>query len=283
MSKRSTWVGLVAMALWLVATAAMAQPERDAQKWPGPTGKGVSIQAGGKVVINGKEDAELSQQSRKVGNELTVPAKEFFQKVGAEEVEEKGWVPPGSRDPDRDRDIKWRVARREGHEIRWRPGERLFYYDRQPRYFSVAPYDWDDRWYIPLAQIIGLLGGGYNYYYPPYRYGYGGVTLCEAGYCPAYGEIRLTYPYEQQALYGGRVPVQGYAPPGTLVHVQIDEDVPWPYGRREILDRTVRASRSGFFATEVWVPRYGSYLVRVESVDPYGGIIAQKTRRFYVR
>jgi len=268
-------------AILLVATAAMAQPDR------GGRGRGdddredrSGRQRNVRLRINGREAPELERDARRVPNGVMVPSAPLFQRLGGQQRREKGWVPPGSTQPDRDRAQEWTVIRRGDRDLRFRPGQREYYWGGQRHYFDREPYEYGGHTYISLWDIIRLFGGTYDW---DDRYGYGNATLCEYGYCATPDELRLTYPYEGQTVYSNAVHVQGYVAPYRAVRVVIYREAPFTFTSQVVYSNVAQANRAGLFSAWARVPGDGVYRVRVELLDGYGRVISQQSSRFYAR
>lgn len=272
--------------MMMCITSAMAQSngnQRDKQDKQNQAAK-QDRQANGnrpRVVINGKEDANLSGRSMKMGDKVMVPDQSFFQAVGGDVRHEGGWVRPGSQHPDQDRQQQWYVTQRDGRELRYRTGERLYYYGGQPRYWSVAPYENSGSIYLSLGDLTLTYGGGYNY--DQYN-NYGQVTLCEGGYCPVANELRFTYP-SPNAYYNGLSPVtvQGYAPPSAVVRVQVYQKMPFPFKNRDVFNQSMRTNRNGLFSIAATLRNSGQYTANIDLLDDYGNAVTRQSRNFYVR
>ena len=264
-------MGLASLLVMAGATADLAQDRRDAQ----------AARNRPRVMINGKEDPNLSRSAVRVGDKVMVPARPFFQAVGSDVQQQRGWVRPGSRQPDTDRNEEWYVTQRDGRELRYRPGDRQYYYGGTPHYWSVAPYESDGSLYLSIGDLALTLGGRYNY---NDRYNNGQLTLCEGGYCAGPAELRLTYPYRDGYYsYRDQVVVQGYAPRGATVRVQVHQQTSYPYQNRVESSQTMRTTNKGLFSVAFWPRVPGSYVATVDLLDDYGRSVNQQARRFNVR
>lgn len=288
--KQTLLVMVVGMAAFLATSGAMAQRNDDrkaedarrvrAAKQDGKT-PGYSGQRQ-RVLINGKEDQELSRRAVKVGSSVMVPSDRLFQSVGGEVKQQRGWSRPGSQHPEADRNQDWYVVQRGGRELRYRPNERLYYYGGTPHYFTNAPYERDGSIYLALGDIALIFGGKYDY---DANYYDGRVTLGEYDYRPAPRELRLTYPYSGQHFGNNTVVVEGYATPYTYVQVDVRQDQSFLFLFTNSRDysSTVRADRRGLFSTRIQVPGDGRCRVTVESRDEYGRGVNRQTVECYVR
>jgi len=271
----------VGMAVLLIASSAMAQPYGRGRRNQDDQGRqGQSWQGGPRVSINGQEDSTLSRNAMRGRNDVLLPSSQLFQRLGGQEQHVRGWVPPGSSTPDRDRNSDWAVVRRGDRELRFRAGDRAYYYGGQRRYFSVEPFSRGGFIYIPFGDIIRLFGGSYDW---DDRYGYGYATLCDYGYCAASDELRLTYPYNGATYYSDYIRVEGYAAPYSRVRVTIYRDAPYAWTGGIVYDRVVSANRYGLFSLRALVPGDGAYRAAVELLDGYGRVIARDSSRFYER
>ena len=246
---------------------------------------GAMAQSGGKgkprVMINGKVDANLSRSAVTRGGKVMVPDQPFFKAVGSSVQRQQGWVRPGSQQPAQDRTQQWNVTQRNGRELRYRAGDRMYYYGGTPHYWSVAPYASGGVLYLSIGDLAVTLGGGYNY--DP-RYNSGQITLCEGGYCPAPRELRLTYPGANAFVSRqSQVVVQGYAPAGALVRVQVLQQMPSPFANHTVFSQTVRTTRKGLFSVTVYLPYNGDYRATVDLLDDYSNVVTETTHRFTVR
>jgi hypothetical protein len=161
MRKQTLLMTVVGLAILLVTTGAMGQPQQGEQGGKDkPRGRSVKRQ---RVLINGKEDKDLSRRAVKRGSAVMVPSDRLFQVLGGAVKRQRGWVPPGSRQPDRDRSVDWYVAQLDGRELRYQPDQQLYYYDGAPQQFATAPYEREGSLYLALAEIMRLFGGTYNY------------------------------------------------------------------------------------------------------------------------
>jgi hypothetical protein len=236
-----------------------------------------------------------------------VPSAPLFQTLGSTVKQERGWVRPGSQQPAVDRNQDWYVVQRGGHELRYRPNERLYYYGGQPRYFTTAPYEQDGNVFLALAEIAALFGGSYNYdsqyydsqYIDPYYggqgqpgYGYGqGQPGYEYGQGqPGYGygrnQLRLLYPSANSYANGrNQVVVQGYAPPNMPVRLGVRQTTSFLIfsTTNMVYSGTTRTNRNGMFSVPIWVRKAGQYKVTVDLLDGYGRILDSQTNSFYVR
>ena len=142
MSKKTLQMVVVGLGTLLVMTAAMGQGDRDQR---GNRDKQVArppVATGGRhrVLINGKEDQDLSRRAVKVGTSVMVPSDRLFQVVGGDVKHQSGWAPPNSQQRDTDRNQQWYVVQHGGRELRYRPNERMYYYGGVPHYFTTPPY-----------------------------------------------------------------------------------------------------------------------------------------------
>jgi hypothetical protein len=276
-------VTVVCAAMLVFMANAMAQRDRDRRDNRDNRGSHGSQTGGEKphVFFNGKEDASLSSRAVTRGGKVMVPARPFFQRVGGDVRQQQGWVPPGSRQPDRDRQQRWYVTQRNGRELRYRLGDRLYYYGGQPHYWSVEPYEEGGELFLALGDLALALGGGYDY---DSGRNYGRVTLCDEGYCPAAGELRLIYP-SPSGYYSVRsqTVIQGYAPPYAVVRIEVLKAMPFPFRNRDVSTQVTRANRSGMFSVLVWLRDDGEYKVNVDLLDGYGNLVTRQSARFYVR
>jgi len=271
-------LGLAAMLLAI--TGAMAQDKRDGRAAPA-NAYAQGGKAAPRVMINGKENQDLSRRSVVVRDKVMVPDQPFFQAVGSDVRSQSGWVRPGSLQPDLDRAVQWNVTQRDGRELRYRAGDPLYFYGGVPHYWTVPPYESGGSLYLSIGDVAQTLGGGYNY---NDGYNSGQVTLCDGGYCPGPGELLLTYPYAD-AYYRpqSQVVIQGYAPPAALVRIQVIEQMPFPFRNHTMFNQTMRANNNGLYSVNVYMQNSGEYRTDVDLLDPYGNLLNRMTSRFYVR
>ncbi|MBU0608420.1 MAG: copper amine oxidase N-terminal domain-containing protein [Armatimonadetes bacterium] len=181
MTKTALLMTVVGLAMLLVMTVAIGQPQqnrndnrngnRNSQSRAARRGGGngqsgqppAATPTRQRVWINGKEDPELSQRAEKRGATVMVPSERLFKTLGSDVKRERGWVRPGGRQQDKDRNQEWYVVQRGGRELRYQPNERLYYYGGRPHYFTTAPYERDGNLFLALADIAKPSGGTYNY------------------------------------------------------------------------------------------------------------------------
>ena len=279
--RKALQMTVVGLGTLLMMTGAMAKDDnawRGGRDNQGPP----PVSAGGRhrVLINGKEDRDLSQRAMKVGTTVMVPSDRLFQVVGGDVKRQHGWAPPGSQQPNVDRDQDWYVVQHGGRELRYRPNERMYYYGGVRHYFTTPPYERDGNIFLALADIAQLFGGTYNY---DDRYYDDRVTIGEPGYWPAPNELRLTYPYSGQRFGNDNVLVEGYAPPSLYVRVTVVQEGLLSFLNRNEFTGQVRASRNGVFSIRVPVRRDGDYHVNVDLLDEYGRVANSQRRDFSVR
>ena len=264
----------------LVMTGALGQGNGDRRG--GKDQGGPPAAAGGRhrVLINGKEDQNLSRRAVKVGTSVMVPSDRLFQVVGGDVKHQSGWAPPGSQQRDTDRNQEWYVVQHNGRELRYRTNEREYYYGGVRHYFTTPPYERDGSIFLAIADIAQLFGGTYDY---DDRYYDGRVTLGEPGYIPAPGELRLTYPYAGQRLGNDNISVEGYCQPYLNVRVSVIKEGLLSFMNHTEFTGQTRAGRNGLFSIRVPVRGDGEYHVNVELLDEYGRVRAQQRQDFSVR
>ncbi|MEI6503019.1 MAG: hypothetical protein WCP21_18575 [Armatimonadota bacterium] len=280
MNRRLVVVAAMGLAALLTMTSAMAQDKREGRDAPA-NAYAQRGKAAPRVMINGKENQDLSRRSAVVRDRVMVPDQPFFQAVGSDVRSQSGWVRPGSQQPERDRAEQWNVTQRNGRELRYRAGDPMYYYGGTPHYWTVPPYESGGSLYLSMGDLALTLGGGYNY---NNGYNSGQVTLCNGGYCPATGELQMTYPY-QDAYYRAQsqVVIQGYAAPASLVRIQVIEQMPFPFQNHTMFNQTMRVNNNGLYSVNVYVQDSGEYRANVDLLDPYGNMLNRQTSRFYVR
>jgi hypothetical protein len=232
------------------------------------------------LTINGNPNPALSQSAVRSRSDILVPSSQLFQALGGQEQRQRGWAPPGSAHPDTDRNQDWTVVRRGDRELRFRPGERQYYYGNQPHYFSTEPFDRDGSTYIPLDDIIQLFGGTYDW---NQQYGYGSATVWPYGQVTGPDQLYLTYPANGASYDMDRIKIEGFAPAYRTIRVTIEQEAPFTFTSRVVFAQVLTPNRNGQFSTWTRLPNTGTYRAIVEVLDEYGRAVSTQTSRFYAR
>jgi hypothetical protein len=282
-------VTVVSAAMLVFMTGAMAQRDRNGRDNQGSQGN-QGGHSGGKphVILNGHEDATLSSRAVTRSGHTMVPATPLFQHIGGTVHQQSGWIPPSSTQPDRDRQRQWYVTQRNGHELRYRPGERLYYYGGRPYYWSVPPYEEGGELYLSIGDLAITLGDmGYSEQPDYYQPGYYPPTYnggSDYGYGPGFVGLQLLEP-TAAAYYSIYRPivVRGNAPAGAPVRIQVLEEMPFPLRNREVFNQVTRADSYGMFGAQIWIRAVDRYKVNADLLDGSGNLVTRQTHEFFVR
>lgn len=222
--------------------------------------------------FNGRDDAELSRRSERRNGQVMAPAREFFGQFGTN-VERRG---------------DWYSARREGHEYRFRPGSRTWYRDNTPYYFRQAPYERDGRLFLSILDLIGALGGRYDWdnrydrgdiWWGQTPTGYGSPYGPGYGYYPQPDQLSVQFPRSFARVSDRGVNVGGVATPYGDLRILVYRD----QGRtdRLVFDTRARSDRNGQWA--MWVPLFGNgtYKIITQLLSDYGGVIREHRTTVY--
>jgi hypothetical protein len=253
-------VTAAAMVALLAGTMAFAQRnDRDRNRGGSPMFR-----------INRQPATDLRPQVRE--GHMTIPAQTFFSRFGGN-FERRG-------------DEYW--GRHGGHEYRFRPGDRTWYYDNDRRTSSIAPFLLGGLLYLAADDLVPAFGGRY-YCNNPYDCGYADFPSSvyggyNTGYNTPYGgtytapQVRIDQPQAGARINTGFVTVTGRTNTGADLRLALYRHDGG--GGQLVYETGVDVGQNGYYRSRV--PLFGSaqYELRVSVVDRNGRVAAQEDRWF---
>lgn len=235
---------LLVVALLALVVAASAQSGRDRAKM----GDGSRA----RVSVNDHRVESWNRDAVKMGGNTYLPARPFFREIGGD-LDKVG--------------SDYRV-RRQGRELRFRPGSRTYYYDNVPRYFPGAPFVRSGQLFIPGRSIIETLGG--RYYYDDY--GDDRYWLGDRNTWMGPGRLDLESPRSGAQIDDERFTIRGEASPRRDVRILVYRQGGGNYRDQLVYSNMLRAESDGDFDTRVTLEDEGLYRIVVQLLNDYGGI-----------
>ena len=191
--------------------------------------------------------------------QLSVQAQPFFQRFGGQMTREGD---------------EFHVSRG-GHNYRFRPGDRDWYFDNDRRTFRYPPYLFNDEMFLDPDDFIPLFGGSY-YCTDPYTCGYAEFP----GQWLGPGDVRIDNPKAGATLHRNEVVVQGYANPGRTVQLTVYLHGADKSDSQLVYQGSTQSTPSGYYSALVPLSGTGRYELLVRVINDMGGVEAEEDRWF---